>query len=409
MRTKTLKLTVAAMLTLFAAPAFGATTCQNTQPFDQWLAAFKKDAIAQGISADTLAAAMPELTVDPAVLKRDRSQGVFALSFLKFSDRLISKNRMENGLAHMKKNAALLARIERDYGVPPQALTAFWGLESDFGAMFGDFSILRSLTTLAYDCRRGDHFRPQLIDALRIVQRGDQRIEDMKGAWAGEFGGMQVTASDYLKNGVDYDGDGRRDIIHSIPDTLATAANFLKNLGWQRGQPWIQEVRVPAQMKWEEADLTIQHPRSQWVAWGVTAAYGGKLPADDMQASLLLPMGRFGPAFLAYPNFKAFLGWNSAMVYSTTVAYFASRLAGAPPVSRGSPDIVTLDPNQMSELQRLLARHGYEVGEIDGKFGTLTRTAVKQTQIKLGMPADSYPTVELIEKLRSKTNGLAAH
>jgi lytic murein transglycosylase len=408
MRTKTLKLTVAAMLTLFAAPAFGATTCQNTQPFDQWLAAFKKDAIAQGISADTLAAAMPELTVDPAVLKRDRSQGVFALSFLKFSDRLISKNRMENGLAHMKKNAALLARIERDYGVPPQALTAFWGLESDFGAMFGDFSILRSLTTLAYDCRRGDHFRPQLIDALRIVQRGDQRIEDMKGAWAGEFGGMQVTASDYLKNGVDYDGDGRRDIIHSIPDTLATAANFLKNLGWQRGQPWIQEVRVPAQMKWEEADLTIQHPRSQWVTWGVTAAHG-KLPADDMQASLLLPMGRFGPAFLAYPNFKAFLGWNSAMVYSTTVAYFASRLAGAPPVSRGSPDIVTLGPNQMSELQRLLARHGYEVGEIDGKFGTLTRTAVKQTQIKLGMPADSYPTVELIEKLRSKTNGLAAH
>jgi membrane-bound lytic murein transglycosylase B len=174
---------------------------------------------------------------------------------------------------------------------------------------------------------------------------------------------MQVTASDYLKNAVDYDGDGRRDIIRSTPDMLATAANFLKNLGWERGQPWLQEVRVPAEMKWEEADLNIQHPRSQWAAWGVKAAHG-KLPADGLQASLLLPMGRFGPAFLAYPNFKAFLGWNSAMVYSTTVAYFATRLAGAPPVYRGSPDIVTLDVDQMSELQRLLTRHGYDVGEI---------------------------------------------
>jgi hypothetical protein len=211
-----------------------------------------------------------------------------------------------------------------------------------------------------------------------------------------------------LKNGVDYDGDGRRDIIRSMPDTLATAANFLKNLGWQRGQPWLQEVRVPANLKWEEADLTIQHPRSQWVAWGVTPAHG-RLPADNMQASLLLPMGRFGPAFLAYPNFKAFLGWNSAMVYSTTVAYFATRLAGAPPVSRGSANVVTLEPAQISELQRLLTRHGYDVGEIDGKFGTLTRVAVKQAQLKAGLPADSYPTIELIEKLRVQTNAAAAH
>jgi lytic murein transglycosylase len=337
------------------------------------------------------------------VLKRDHAQGVFAMTFLKFSDRLISKNRMEHGLAQMKKYGALFARIEKDFGVPAPVLTAFWGLESDFGATFGHFSILRSLTTLAYDCRRGADFRPHLVDALRIIERGDQRIEDMTGAWAGEFGGMQFTASDYLKNGVDYDGDGRRDIIRSIPDTVATAANFLKNLGWQRGEPWLQEVRVPADLKWEEADLDIQHPRSQWVAWGVRAAHG-KLPADRMPASLLLPMGRFGPAFLAYPNFKAFLGWNSAMVYSTTAAYFATRLAGAPPVSRGSPDIVTLDAAQVSELQRLLTRSGYDVGEIDGRFGTLTRTATKQAQLKTGLPADSYPTPELIERLRAQTS-----
>lgn len=407
MRPSKLTFATVAVAVLLASPALAAT-CQNTESFEHWLAAFKKDAIAQGISPQVVAAAAPDLTLDPAVLKRDRSQSVFAMSFLKFSDRLISKNRMQHGVAQMKKYGALFARIERDFGVPAPVLTAFWGLESDFSANFGKFNILRSLTTLAYDCRRADFFRTQLMDALRIVQRGDQRVEDMDGDWAGEFGGMQVTASDYLKNGVDYDGDGRRDIIRSTPDTLATGANFLKNLGWQRGQPWLQEVHVPANLKWDEADLAIQHPRSQWVAWGVTAAHG-KLPADDMASSLLLPMGRFGPAFLAYPNFKAFLGWNSAMVYSTTVAYFATRLAGAPPVSRGSPAVSQLDPAQMSELQRLLTRHGYDVGEIDGKFGTLTRTAVKQAQLKAGLPADSYPTLDLIEKLRAQTSGASTH
>src|SRR5262249_12262110 len=152
------------------------------------------------------------------------------------------------------------------------------------------------------------------LDALRIIERGDQRVEDMVGDWAGEFGGMQFTASDYLKNAVDFDGDGRADLIRSIPDTLASAANFLVSLGWQRGQPWLQEVRVPPNRQGKEADTSIQHPQSQGVAWGVKPAKG-ELPAGNFPASLILPMGRFGPAFLAYPNFKAFLGWNSAMVY----------------------------------------------------------------------------------------------
>jgi membrane-bound lytic murein transglycosylase B len=189
------KLTFAAIAVLIATPALAAT-CENTENFDHWLAAFKKDAISQGISPQIIAAASPSLTLDPGVLKRDRGQHVFSLSFIKFSDRLISQNRMQNGAKHLKENAALFAKIERDYGVPPQVLTAFWGLESDFSANFGKFNILRSLTTLAYDCRRADFFRGQLIDALRIVQRGDQRVEDMQGDWAGEFGGMQVTASD---------------------------------------------------------------------------------------------------------------------------------------------------------------------------------------------------------------------
>ena len=391
-------LMVSASLT---APGFAAS-CQNSGSYERWLDEFKKEAAAQGISPRVIAAASPSMTFDQAIIRRDHGQAVFNQTFLQFSDRMVGGPRIPNGLAKIKQHAALFAQVEKKYGVPAPVLTAFWGLESDFGANFGNYNILSALATLAYDCRRPDFFRQQLFDALRIIERGDQRVEDMIGDWAGEFGGMQFTASDYLKNAIDFDGDGRRDLIHSVPDTLASAANFLVTLGWQRGQPWLQEVRVPANLPWQEADLSIQHPQSKWVAWGVQAAHGS-LPAEDLPASLILPMGRQGPAFLAYPNFKAFLGWNSAIVYSTTVAYFATRLAGAPNVDHsGAANIAPLSTQQVMELQRLLIKHGYEgVGEVDGKIGNGTRNATKKAQLKTGLPADSYPTAELIERLRA--------
>jgi lytic murein transglycosylase len=394
-----LKWAAVLLVILMAGPAMAAR-CRNTGSFERWLDGFKKDALAQGILPRVLAEASSDLTFDPAIIRRDQGQAVFNLTFLQFSDRLVGGYRVPRGRAELKKHAAIFAKVEKAYGVPGPVLVAFWGLESDFGAMFGKYKILTALTTLAYDCRRPDFFRDQLISALRIVQRGDQRVSDMIGDWAGEFGGMQFTATDYLKNAIDFDGDGRRDLIHSIPDTLASAANFLVNLGWKRGEPWLQEVRVPQNLPWQEADLNIQHPRSQWVTWGVRAAHG-KLPRDKLPASLVLPMGRHGPAFLAYPNFKAFLGWNSAYVYSLTVAYFATRLDGAPVVDHaGAKTVAALSTPQMMELQRLLNKHGFEAGEIDGKLGSATREAVKQAQIKAGLPADSYPTADLIAKLR---------
>jgi lytic murein transglycosylase len=404
MRITALKWAAVALAAVVAGPALAAS-CQNTGNFESWLAQFKKDAAAQGISQKVIAAAAPHMTFDAAIIKRDHGQAVFQQTFLQFSDRMIAGDRIPNGLAKIKQHAALFARIEKQFGVPAPVLTAFWGLESDFGANFGNYKILSAIATLAYDCRRPDFFRTQLFDALRIIERGDQPA-DVIGDWAGEFGGMQFTASDYLKNAVDFDGDGRRDLTNSIPDTLASAANFLVSLGWQRGQPWLQEVHVPENLPWQEADLTITHPRSQWVAWGVKPAYGA-LPSDELQASLVLPMGRHGPAFLAYPNFKAFLGWNSAMVYSTTVAYFATRLNGVPAMSRtGATTVVALSSEQMMNLQRLLIKQGYEgVGEVDGKFGAGTRAAVKKAQMKLGLPADSYPTAELIERLGGRTGG----
>lgn len=384
---------------LWAAPALAAT-CHNTGSYERWLEQFKREAVAQGISPKVIAAASPSMTFDPGIIKRDHGQAVFNQTFLQFSDRMVGGYRIPGGLKKIRDNAALFARIEKQYGVPAPVLTAFWGLESDFGSNFGNYKILSALATLAYDCRRPEFFRQQLFDALRIVERGDQRVDEMIGDWAGEFGGMQFTASDYLKNAVDFDGDGRRDLIHSVPDTLASAAKFLVSLGWKRGEPWLQEVRVPQSLPWDQADLNIQHPRSQWVAWGVKAAHGS-LPSDSLAASLILPMGRHGPAFLAYPNFQAFLGWNSAYVYSTTVAYFATRLAGAPAVSHDGAKLVeTLSTQQVIELQRLLNKHGYNVGDVDGKIGSGTRGAIKKAQMKVGLPADSYPTAELIQRLR---------
>ena len=380
--------------------AMAAPRCQNTGNFDAWVAQFKKDALAQGISPKVVAAASPELTFDESVIKRDSGQGVFQRTFLDFAKRLLAGARIPNGIAKMKEHQALFARIEKTYGVPAEVIAAVWGLESDYGALFGKFKILPSLTTLAYDCRRGDHFRPELMDALRIIERGDQRLDEMNGNWAGEFGGMQFTPTNYIKYGVDFDGDGRRDLIKSTPDTLASAANYLKSIGWRRGEPWLQEVTVPGNMPWQEADLEIKHPLSQWQAWGVKPAHGA-LPSDsNMPAALILPMGRLGPAFLAYSNFKVFIDWNSAYVYSTTVAYYATRLGGAPPVSDdGATKVQLLTTEQMMELQRLLQKQGHDVGQVDGRLGAGTRRAVRKAQLKYKLPADSWPTAELIAKL----------
>ena len=386
---------------LMTGSTLAAPRCQNTGNFDAWVAQFKKDALAQGISPKVVAAASPELTFDESVIKRDSGQGVFQRTFLDFAKRLLAGARIPNGIAKMKEHQALFGRIEKTYGVPAEVITAVWGLESDYGALFGKFKILPSLATLAYDCRRGDHFRPELMDALRIIERGDQRLDEMNGNWAGEFGGMQFTPTNYIKYGVDFDGDGRRDLIKSTPDTLASAANYLKSIGWQRGEPWLQEVTVPRDMPWQEADLEIKHPLSQWQAWGVKPAHGALPSNANMPAALILPMGRLGPAFLAYSNFKVFIDWNSAYVYSTTVAYFATRLGGAPPVSDdGATKVQLLTTEQMMELQRLLQKQGHDVGQVDGRLGAGTRRAVRKAQLKYKLPADSWPTAELIARLQ---------
>jgi hypothetical protein len=215
------------------------------------------------------------------------------------------------------------------------------------------------------------------------------------------MGPMQFTASDYYEVAIDYDGNGKADLINSIPDMLASTANYFQRQGWRRGEPWLQEVRLPATMRWEEADIAITHPRSQWADWGVSSANGKPLPSDELPASLLLPMGHTGPAFLVYANFRIFLRWNQALVYATSMAYLATRLDGAPPAARGTVSLTPLQRPQNIELQQLLIARNYLTGEADGKIGRSTRAGIKAAQLALGLPADSYPTAELIDRLRA--------
>ncbi len=381
-----------------ATPALAGPECHDGKSFSAWLDDIRTEAKADGIKPAAIEAALAGVSFDASIIRHDRGQAVFQQTFLQFSDRMVSGDRMVRGRKLLQQYADLFQRVEHDYGVPGPVLVAFWGLESDFGTDPGKIPIIQAVATLAYDCRRADVFHGELLDAIRVVQRGDLKPSEMLGDWAGELGHMQISPPQYFKYGVDYDGDGRADVVHSVPDAMATAANFLKGLGWKRGEPWVQEVRVPASMQWEEADLTIQHPRSYWVKQGVRPA-SGDLPADGLPASLVLPMGHTGPAFLAYPNFQVYLGWNKAYVYSLTAAYYATRLEGAPVVSHQAA-VTALSTGEIKQLQEVLAARGLSQETPDGRLGTDTRAAVKRAQIKLGLPADGYPTAELLARLR---------
>lgn len=387
---------------LLAVPAWDAahaTGCKSFGSFNNWLRGVAKEARAEGVSDWVVREALAGVTYDRKVISRDRRQGVFSQSFLKFASRVVSKGRIINGRRRLKKHANLFRRIRKDYGVQAPVIVSFWGLETDFGANMGDFRTIRSLATLAYDCRRPEKFRPQLIDALHLVDKGDLKMSEMIGAWAGEIGQTQFLPTEYNETAVDYDGDGKRNLRRSVPDALASTATLLLKHGWRRNEPWLEEVRVPRRMDWSQADVAIQHPRKQWAQWGIRKRNGKPIKADNMPASLLLPMGHRGPAFLAYHNFTTvYLEWNNSLVYSTAAAYFATRLAGAPAVDRRNPP-TPLDIKQIKQLQRKLVKLGYDVGKLDGIIGAKTRAAVKDMQIKLGLPADSYPTLDFLSRI----------
>jgi len=390
-------------LGLLATPALAQSgaRCHGGQNFDQFLNQLKQDAVAAGVSQRTIAAASPYMVYDQGIVNRDRGQRVFGQIFTEFAGRMASEGRRVRGQKLIQTYAQAFARAEKEYGVPPAVITAFWALESDFGAVQGKLPTLRSLVSLAYDCRRAQMFHDETIAALKIIDRGDLSPAEMIGSWAGELGQTQFLPRHYFDYAVDYDGNGHRDLLHSAPDVIGSTANYIATgLKWRRGEPWLQEIRVPANLPWDQADLTIKHPRAKWASWGVTYADGHPLPNDDLPASVLLPMGRTGPAFLAYPNFAAYTEWNNSLIYSTTAAYLATRIAGAAPMRKPAAHVAQLPFNEIKELQQLLAKQGFDVGKIDGILGQQSRIAVKTVQMKYGLPADSWPTAELLARMR---------
>jgi lytic murein transglycosylase len=373
--------------------------------FDRFLAELKQQAIAAGVSQRALAEAAPYLVYDQGIVNRDRGQRVFGQVFTEFAGRMAAPYRMQQGQQRIKTYAAAFARAEKEYGVPPAVIAAFWGLESDFGANMGNLPTLPSLVSLAYDCRRSEMFANETVAALKIIDRGDLSAAEMVGSWAGELGQTQFLPTHYFSYAVDYDGDGRRNLLRSPEDVIGSTANYIANgLKWRRGEPWLQEVRVPPNLPsgfhWDQADLTIQLPRSKWAQLGVSYPDGRPLANDNLPASLLLPMGRTGTAFLAYPNFAAYTEWNNSLIYSTTAGYLATRIAGAAPMRRPAAPVAQLPFNELRELQQLLVRAGFNVGKVDGVMGQQSRSAVKAMQIKYGLPADSWPTAELLARMR---------
>ncbi len=382
-------------LTVLAA-LMGSSTLGNAQEaqapacggdFGAWRADLVEEARADGVTGLGLES-LSVASIDQSVLKKDRAQGVFTLDFLTFSRRLISQNRIDNGRSNLKKYGAVFEDARAKFGVAPEIITAFWAFETDYGAVQGDFLTLNAVATLAHDCRRPELFRPQLIALAKLISEGIVP-PDVKGAWAGEIGQIQVLPEDYLTKGQDGDGDGVIDLKRSSPDAIMTAANFLSSLGWQANQPWLQEVTVPSQMEWYDAGLHKTLPVSEWKARGVGAREGGL--SEELSASLLLPMGRRGPAFLAYPNFNILLEWNQSLTYVLTAAYFGTRLGGAK-VYQAGKDHNGLSADRLKGLQQKLSSRGYDVGKADGILGAGTRAAVREVQKKNGLPADAWPT-----------------
>jgi lytic murein transglycosylase len=365
--------------------------------FSGFVDGLRTEARQLGYPANTVNAFFASAQQDAAVLRADRAQGVFQRDFIDFSRRLISQNRIDNAARYGDRYDAVFRRIESEFGIPRGVILAFWAFETDFGQVQGDFNTLNALVTLAHDCRRPELFRPQIFAALELYARGDFDPARTTGAWAGEIGQVQMLPGDIIANGRDGDGDGHVDLKGSAPDALMSGAQVIASLGWNAGEPWLQEITVPQTLDWSitgvEHTLTVR----EWERRGVTAR-SGSLANSGLEASVLLPMGRNGPAFLAYPNFHVYFEWNQSMVYVTTAAYFATRIMGAPIYNAGNPD-PGLSGEEIMSLQRKLSARGHDVGGVDGIIGERTRIAIQAEQARLGLPADAWPTRALLDRL----------
>jgi membrane-bound lytic murein transglycosylase B len=377
-----------------------------TQTFEEWRSQLRSDALNAGISAALFDRTFANVTLDPAVVAADSSQPEFTRPVWEYLDGAVSSRRIANGQAQYAQQQATLSRIEQRYGVQAEVLVAVWGMESAYGNNIGSNSVIRSLATLAYEGRRAAFWREQLIAALQILQHGDIAPERLVGSWAGAMGQTQFMPTTYNQHAVDFDGDGRRDVWYSSADALASAAHYLQQSGWQLGKPWGFEVRLPTGFDYALADPETRKSVAEWTALGVMPASGKALAPtlSGESATLLLPAGHRGPAFLLLSNFRSILKYNNSSSYALAVGLLSDGIRGANAavIADWPRDDPQLGRSERIELQELLAAHGFEPGSADGIIGANTRKAVRAYQQQLKLPADGYPDHALLNRLRGQ-------
>ncbi|HWK53182.1 MAG TPA: lytic murein transglycosylase [Hyphomicrobiales bacterium] len=381
------------------------------QDFTAWLNELRSEALGRGIDQGTLDAAFAGVQIPlDRVLELDRNQPEFVQTFTAYMRNRMSDARVARGQRLLVEHADLFSRIEREYGVQPHYLAAFWALESNFGDATGGFSVVNALATLAYDPRRADMFRGELLTALRIIQAGHIQASEMTGSWAGAMGQCQFMPSTFASYAVDGDGDGRIDIWHSLPDVFASAANYLSRSGWKPGERWGREVLLPDDFDFALAGTDVRKSVTEWDALGLRRADGSPLGASEIMGSVILPAGAEGPAFLGYDNFRTIMVWNRSTFYAISVGHLADRFQGAGPIAH-MPKVEeqALARADVMELQTRLNELGFDTGEPDGVLGSRTRAAVRDFQLDKGMAADGYASYAFLARLREFSSGSAGN
>jgi len=366
--------------------------------FGSCVAGLQSSVVKSGVSGTTAKAALGGAAYDEKVVRFSQAQPEYKTPIWDYIAFLVDEERVETGRKMMKKHGATLKAVERAYGVDRHAIAALWGVESNFGEAQGDFFIPHALANLVCAGRRAKFWQSELIEALKLVDRGDLRLGDLRGSWAGAFGQTQFIPSTYRRLAVDFDRDGRRDLVHSVPDALASTANYLKRSGWQKGRPWGHEVILPRGYK-GKSSRKAKVSLSTWSKRGLRKARGGKLSGSD-KAGLILPAGASGPAFLVMKNFDALYSYNLAESYALAISHLSDLMQGGKPfVTTWPTDDPGLSRAQRLDLQRRLNKKGFDVGEPDGKVGPATRAGIRQAEADLGLPVTGRPGMKVYRGL----------
>ena len=390
------RITFALLLFFFLPPLIA-----QDQTFAEWREQLRAEAFSLGISEETLLAIDDLEAPLERVLELDDAQPEFIQTFTRYLSLRITPLQINRGRALLRQYAVLLEEVRQSYGVQPHYLVSFWAIESNYGRATGGFSVLQALATLAFDPRRADFFRTELLTALKIIDDGHIAVDNMSGSWAGAMGQLQFLPSVFARYGIDGDNDGKIDIWNSLPDIFHSAANFLSQSGWRGDERWGREVLLPSNFDFSLTGTRTRKPLQEWNDLGIIQINGLPIPVANMQASVILPAGAGGPAFLTYANFRATMVYNPSTFYALTVGHLADRYTGGAAIQRMPENEQAMSVVDVQALQELLNAAGFDSGEPDGRVGSRTRAAVRAYQQNMKLPMDGYASLKLLETLRN--------